>query len=223
MNYGAMPEFFPKAMPDWISALFSPKTIIYYGGMLLLLAVVFAETGLMIGILFPGDSLIFTAGLLTRVDILQHDWPVVAGLIALAAFLGDQSGYFIGWRTGRALFQRPKSLLFRPEYVTMTRNFYQKYGAWVLILGKFLPVIRTFAPLLAGVVEMRYPIFVLMSALGSAAWPFTLVPIGYYLGGLPWVEANYHWIILGLVLVTTGPVIIRLITAARNKAISIQP
>ncbi len=134
-------------MPDWISALFSPKTIIYYGGMLLLLAVVFAETGLMIGILFPGDSLIFTAGLLTRVGILQHDWPVVAGFIALAAFLGDQSGYFIGWRTGRALFQRPKSLLFRPEYVTMTRNFYQKYGAWVLILGKFLPVIRTFAPL----------------------------------------------------------------------------
>ncbi len=208
-------------MPEWFAALFSPKTIIYYGGLLLLLAVVFAETGLMIGIIFPGDSLIFTAGLVTRVGILDHPWPLVAILIATAAFLGDQSGYFIGWRTGIALFSRQKSLFFRPEYVTMTRNFYQRYGAWVLILGKFLPVIRTFAPLLAGVVSMRYLLFVTMSLIGSLAWPFILVPVGYYLGGIEWVQENYHWIIIAIVVVTTGPVIVRLIRAARSKTISI--
>ncbi len=188
---------------------------------MLLLAVVFAETGLMIGIIFPGDSLIFTAGLVTRVGILDHPWPLVAILIATAAFLGDQSGYFIGWRTGIALFSRQKSLFFRPEYVTMTRNFYQRYGAWVLILGKFLPVIRTFAPLLAGVVSMRYFLFVSMSLIGSLAWPFILVPVGYYLGGIEWVHENYHWIIIAIVVVTTGPVIVRLIRAARSKTISI--
>ncbi len=208
-------------MPDWVVALFNPKTIIYYGGLVLLLAVVFAETGLMVGIIFPGDSLIFTAGLLTRVGILEYPWPVTALLIATAAFLGDQSGYFIGWRTGIALFRRPKSLFFRPEYVTMTRNFYQRYGAWVLILGKFLPVIRTFAPLLAGVVAMRYYLFIGVSLVGSLAWPFLLVPVGYYLGGIGWVQANYHWIIIAIVLVTTGPVLLRLIRAARNKTISV--
>ncbi len=205
-------------MPEWFTALFSPKIIIYYGGLTLLLAVVFAETGLMIGIIFPGDSLIFTAGLVTRVGIIEHSWPVVALLIAMAAFLGDQSSYFIGWRTGVALFNRPKSLVFRPEYVTMTRRFYQKYGAWVLILGKFLPVIRTFAPLLAGVVSMRYLLFTGMSLIGSIAWPFLLVPLGYYLGGIIWVQENYHWIILGLVLVTTVPVIFRIIHTAKNKS-----
>jgi membrane-associated protein len=218
-----MPEPSSLTMPEWVSALLSPKTIIYYGGLLLLLAIVFAETGLMIGILFPGDSLLFTAGLLTHVGVLKHAWPTVALLIGGAAFMGDQSGYFIGWRTGRALFSRPKSLIFRPEYVLMTRNFYQKYGAWVLIMGKFLPIVRTFAPLLAGVVEMNYLVFVGMSLLGSLAWPFVLVPVGYYLGGIPWVEENYHWIIIGLVIVTTGPVIFRLIQAAKNKAISALP
>lgn len=208
-------------MPDWVVALFNPKTIIYYGGLALLLAIVFAETGLMVGIIFPGDSLIFTAGLLNRVGILEYPWPVTALLIAAAAFLGDQSGYFIGWRTGIALFRRPKSLFFRPEYVTMTRNFYQRYGAWVLILGKFLPVIRTFAPLLAGVVTMRYYLFIGVSLVGSLAWPFLLIPVGYYLGGIGWVQANYHWIIVAIVLVTTGPVLLRLIRAARNKTISV--
>jgi membrane-associated protein len=210
-------------MPEWLSALFSPKTIIYYGGIGLLLVIVFAETGLMIGILLPGDSLLFTAGLLTAVQVLPYPWPVTATLIGAAAFLGDQSGYLIGWRTGLALFNRPKSLFFRPEYVTTTRNFYQRHGPRVLILGKFLPIVRTFAPLLAGVIKMRYMLFLLVSFIGSFAWPFVLVPTGYYLGNLPWIQSYYGWIIIGIVLITTGPVLFRVIRASKEKKISTLP
>lgn len=200
-------------MLEW----FNPKTIIYVGGIGLLAAVVFAETGLLIGLLFPGDSLLFTAGLLTAVKVIQLPVGVVIGIIGAAAFLGDQSGYWIGWRAGQAFFNRPKSLIFRPEYVHMTRNFYQRYGAAVLILGKFLPIIRTFAPLLAGVIQMPYQKFIGVSAIGSLLWPLVLVSGGYFLGNVPWVQAYYEWIIIGMVLVTTGPIIWRLIRSRRQE------
>lgn len=200
-------------MLEW----FNPKTIIYVGGIGLLAAVVFAETGLLIGLLFPGDSLLFTAGLLTAVKVIQLPVGIVIGIIGVAAFLGDQSGYWIGWRAGQAFFNRPKSLIFRPEYVHMTRNFYQRYGAAVLILGKFLPIIRTFAPLLAGVIQMPYQKFIGVSAIGSLLWPLVLVSGGYFLGNIPWVQAYYEWIIIGMVLVTTGPIIWRLIRSRRQE------
>jgi len=200
------------------TSLFNPKTLIHLGGIGLVMGVVFAETGLLVGIIFPGDSLLFTAGLLTAVGVLKLPFVTVAAFIALAAFLGDQSGYWIGWRTGRALFSRPKSLFFRPEYVTLTRDFYRKYGSWVLILGKFLPIVRTFAPLLAGVIEMPYWKFLFMSSLGSLAWPAVLVSAGYFLGEVPWVQAYYEWIIVALVVVTTGPILWRVARAARTPS-----
>lgn len=197
-------------MFDDFFALFNPKTIIYYGGLALLLLVVFSETGLFVGVLFPGDSLLFTAGLLTSSGVISYPWLVVALLIGLATFLGDQSGYWIGWRAGKAIFKRKKSLVFRQEYIEITRNLYKKYNAFILILGKFLPIVRTFAPVLAGVIGMSYPIFLTVSFLGSMLWPLGLVSIGYYLGQVPWVQAYYEWIILGLVLVTTGPILVRI-------------
>ena len=197
-------------MIDSFWDLFNPKTLIYVGGIGLLMAVVFAETGLLVGIIFPGDSLLFTAGLLTAVRVIALPLPLVTGLIALAAFLGDQSGYWIGWRTGKAIFSRPKSFFFRPEYVEMTRNFYKKYGKWVLVLGKFLPIVRTFAPLLAGVIQLPYRQFLVVSVVGASLWPMVLVPAGYFLGNVPWVQVYYEWIVLGIVLITTVPILWRL-------------
>lgn len=197
--------------------LLNPKTIIYLGGIGLLMAVVFAETGLLIGIVFPGDSLLFTAGLLTAVKVINLPVIAVTTLIALAAFLGDQSGYWIGWKAGQSFFQRRQSLFFRPEYVQMTRRFYQKYGAAVLILGKFLPIVRTFAPLLAGVIQMPYTQFLGVSAVGALSWPSILVTVGYYLGNVEWVQQNYGWIILGLVLVTTVPILWRVFRESRKR------
>ncbi|MCX7606702.1 MAG: VTT domain-containing protein [Bacteroidia bacterium] len=208
-------------MLEYLRDLLNPKTIIHVGGLGLLMVVVFAETGLLIGIIFPGDSLLFTAGLLTSVGVIQTPFPIVAFLIALAAFLGDQSGYWIGWRTGRALYNRPKSFFFRPEYIQTTKDFYHKHGIWVLVLGKFLPIIRTFAPVLAGVINMPYLRFALVSLIGSAAWPAILVSAGYFLGGIRWVQDYYEWIIVAMVLLTTGPVILRILRA-RRKRVSIQ-
>lgn len=205
-------------MFEHFADFFNPKTIIHVGGIGLLMAVVFAETGLLIGVVFPGDSLLFTAGLLTAASVIKLPVWGVALLIALAAFLGDQSGYGIGWRTGKALFQRPKSLFFRPEYVETTRKFYQRYGIWVLILGKFLPIVRTFAPLLAGVAQVPYKKFMPVSLVGSLLWPLVLVLAGYFLGNVPWVQENYGWIVLGMVLVTTTPILWKVLQVGRQKA-----
>ncbi|MCS6895337.1 MAG: VTT domain-containing protein [Bacteroidia bacterium] len=183
----------------------------------MLAAVVFAETGLLIGIIFPGDSLLFTAGLLTAVKVIHLPMEMVVAVIAGAALLGDQSGYWIGWRAGRAFFNRPKSFFFRPEYAEVTRNFYRKYGSTILILGKFLPIIRTFAPLLAGVIQMPYQKFLLMSLIGSVSWPLVLVTTGYFLGNIPWVQEYYGWIIVGMVILTTGPILWRILREHRKR------
>ncbi len=204
-------------MFEHFTDLFNPKTIIHVGGIGLLMAVVFAETGLLVGIVFPGDSLLFTAGLLTAAGVIRLPIGVVILLIGLAAFLGDQSGYGIGWRTGKALFNRPKSFFFRPEYVQTTRQFYQRYGIWVLILGKFLPIVRTFAPLLAGVVQVPYRKFLPVSLIGSFLWPAVLSTAGYFLGNVPWVQENYGWIILAMVLVTTGPILWKVLRLRQTK------
>lgn len=204
-------------MFEHFTDLFNPKSIIHIGGIGLLMAVVFAETGLLIGIVFPGDSLLFTAGLLTAAGVIKLPIGVVILLIGVAAFLGDQSGYGIGWRTGNVLFNRPKNLFFRPEYVQTTRQFYQRYGIWVLILGKFLPIVRTFAPLLAGVVQVPYRKFLPVSLIGSFLWPAVLSTAGYFLGNVPWVQENYGWIILAMVLVTTGPILWRVLRLRQKK------
>ncbi|MCS7162157.1 MAG: DedA family protein [Bacteroidia bacterium] len=201
--------------------LFNPQTIIYVGGLGLLLGIVFAETGLLIGVIFPGDSLLFTTGLLTAGQVIDLPVGVVIGGISAAAFLGDQSGYWIGWRTGRTLFRRPRSLLFRPEYVEATRRFYHRYGAWVLVVGKFLPVIRTFAPLLAGVIQMPYWKYLGVSLTGAILWPAVLVSAGYFLGGVAWVQAYYEWIILGMVVLTTGPVLWRIFQSRLPTKVSV--
>lgn len=204
---------------SWTS-LFNPQTIIRLGGIALLLAVVFSETGLLIGILFPGDSLMFTAGLLTAVGVLNFPVGVVILLVALAVFLGDLTGHIIGRVTGKKLFHRKQSFLFRKEYIELTRKFYQKHGAKIFILGKFLPIIRTFAPLLSGVVQMPYKTFLQVSLIGAVSWPASLISLGYFLGNVPWVQENYAWIILGMVLVTTTPILLKLIRE-RKKTISV--
>lgn len=204
---------------SWTS-LFNPQTIIRLGGIALLLAVVFSETGLLIGILFPGDSLMFTAGLLTAVGVLNFPVGVVILLVASAVFLGDLTGHIIGRVTGKKIFHRKQSFFFRKEYIELTRKFYQKHGAKIFILGKFLPIIRTFAPLLSGVVQMPYKTFLQVSLIGAISWPASLISLGYFLGNVPWVQENYAWIILGMVLVTTTPILLKLIRE-RKKTISV--
>lgn len=199
---------------DVLAQALNPQTIISLGGLWLLVAVIFAETGLLAGFFLPGDSLLFTAGLLAADPKFQSgallDFNIVNVLVfvTLAAILGDSTGYIIGRRGGPKVFNKPKSWFFKPEYVSTTRRFYEKHGDKTLVLGRFLPIVRTFAPVMAGVVSLHYPRFLYYNIVGGILWVFSLSLMGYFFGmQFPWIKNYYEYIVIGFIVVTTVPVI----------------
>lgn len=195
-------------MWEFLKQLTDPESIIQYGGLALLLFVVFAETGLLIGFFLPGDSLIFIAGLIcrTKPELLQVNIVVLLLTLAAAAILGNMVGYWFGFKVGPALFRRKDSWIFRRRYLEATNAFYQKNGGKTLILGRFLPIIRTFAPILAGIIKIPFSQFMLYNVAGAAAWILSLGLAGYYLGQILWVQENIGYIVIFLVVVTLIPV-----------------
>ncbi|GIV43711.1 MAG: membrane protein [Bacteroidia bacterium] len=192
----------------FLKELTHPQSIIHYGGLSLLVLVVFAETGIMIGFFLPGDSLLFTAGLLTATGVLDYSIITVLLSVTTAAILGDSFGFYVGKKMGQALFKKKASLLFKPEYVTLTKQFYDKHGGKALVLGRFLPIIRTFAPILAGVVNLEYKKFIFYNVTGGILWVFSLILIGYFLGvWVPNIKEYLEYIIIFLIIVTTIPVV----------------
>ncbi len=196
-----------ETVVDFIKELTHPQSIIHYGGLPLLVLVIFAETGVMVGFFLPGDSLLFTAGLLTATGILDHSIVSVLIAVTSAAVLGDSFGYYVGKKMGKALFKKKESLLFKPEYVTLTKQFYDKHGGKALVLGRFLPIIRTFAPILAGVANLEYKKFIFFNIIGGVLWVFSLILIGYFLGVfVPEIKHYLEYIIIFLIIVTTIPI-----------------
>jgi membrane-associated protein len=184
-----------------------PASIITYGGLALLVLVIFAETGLFFGFFLPGDSLLFTAGLLCGTGKFETNILTLVTSLILAAFLGNITGYFFGRKVGRALFEKKDSLFFKKEYIYVAENFYLRYGGMALILGRFLPVIRTFAPILAGVIKLNYTLFMTYNIAGSVLWVGSLVISGYYLGNtIPAVQEYLGYIVIGLIIITAIPV-----------------
>jgi membrane-associated protein len=172
-----------------------------------ILLIVFIETGLLFPML-PGDSLLFTGGLLTA-----HPQPpvsiwVLAPSVALAAVLGDQTAYFIGRRIGPALFHREDSRFFKKHYVTESHAFFEKYGPWAVILARFVPFVRTFVAVIAGVSYMRYPLFLGFDIIGGIAWGGGVTLAGHFLGSVPFVQRNLETIIVGIALVSLMPLVI---------------
>lgn len=197
-------------MVEFLRQLTDPQSIIQYGGLALLLFVVFAETGLLIGFFLPGDSLIFISGMIcvSRPDLLHINLMQLIGSLSGAAILGNCAGYWFGTKVGPALFKRPDSIIFKKKYLELTKDFYDKNGGKTLILGRFLPIIRTFAPILAGVIKIDLKKFMLYNVAGALAWIGTLASIGYYLGTYEWVQKNIGYIVIGLVIVTLIPLLI---------------
>src|SRR6202047_1326613 len=157
--------------PDRLIQLLT-AVITGWWGYALLAGIVFAETGLLVGLFLPGDSLLFTVGVVVgagRLDIVQ-----ICALLAVASILGDQSGYLLGYRTGPTIFSRKDSRLFKQEYVTRTQQFYEKHGGKTLIYAKFVPIVRTFAPFMAGVGRMRYSRFVSFNVVGGLGWVLSM-------------------------------------------------
>jgi membrane-associated protein len=193
---------------DFIVKLTNPESIIDVGGLALLLFVVFAETGLLIGFFLPGDSLLFTAGLLCGTGLFDANIIVLVLGLCVAGILGNMVGYYFGKRVGDKLFTRDDNLIFKKRYVTITHNFYKKHGGRTLVLGRFLPIIRTFAPILAGVIQIDFKRFMFYNSVGCIAWVFSLTLIGYFLGvKFPIVKDYLGYVIIFLIIVTLIPVL----------------
>ena len=196
-------------MLDFLKQLTDPQSIIHYGGLWLLLFVVFAETGLLVGFFLPGDSLIFISGLLcaAKPDLLNTSLIELLILLMLAAIIGNIFGYWFGKKMGERLYTRKDSFLFRKQHLITTKAFYDKHGGKALVLGRFLPIIRTFAPILAGVIKIDFKVFMLYNIIGAVAWIGSIASAAYFLGKqFPQIENYIGYIVIGLIVVTTIPV-----------------
>lgn len=193
-----------------------PNTIIQSSGgwaLLVVSLIIFAETGLLIGFILPGDTLLVISGLLTNTNhIFGVDLWVVALCISLGAFIGGEAGYYIGKKSGPAIFEKKESGLFSKQNVERTMYFFEKYGAWAVVIARFVPIVRTFAPVAAGVGKMSYPRYSLYNVLGALAWGFSLTTFGYLVGYVPvvanFVVAYIDIILLGIVVGTLGIVLV---------------
>jgi membrane-associated protein len=170
-----------------------------------ILVIVFVETGLLFPLL-PGESLLFTGGLLAAKGTL--DIWVLAPAVAVVAVLGDQTGYFIGREIGPALFKKEDSRFFKKHYVTESHAFFEKYGPWAIILARFMPFVRTFTPVVAGVSYMRYPVYLGFDIVGGTLWGGGVTVAGYFLGTVPFVHQNLEKIILAILFVSLLPALI---------------
>lgn len=192
---------------DHLQSLTDAQTIIGLG-FYVLLVVVFAETGLFFGFFLPGDYLLFMAGLFCAADKLPVGIVTLVFSIMCAGVLGNFAGYWFGYRTGPVLFKKDDSFFFKRRYVVLAEEFYAKYGGMALVLGRFFPIIRTFAPIFAGVVRVDFKKFTLYNIIGSAAWVNSLTLAGYFLGRrYPQIKDYLEYVVLAFLLVTTIPLI----------------
>lgn len=170
-----------------------------------LIAIVFAETGLLVGFFLPGDSLLFTVGVVAGAGKL--DIVLINLVLMAAAIIGDGVGFHLGRRTGPAIFNRPDSRFFKQEYLTRTQAFYERHGGKTIIYARFVPIVRTFAPFVAGVAGMNYGRFLTFNIFGGIGWVFLLTMLGYTLGELAIVRAHFEKVILGIILISVLPVL----------------
>lgn len=194
---------------DSLQHLIDPVKLLHGGGFYLLLFVVFAETGLFFGFFLPGDYLLFLAGMFVATGRLDATiYELITGLI-VAAVLGNFVGYWFGKKTGPVLYQREDSLFFKKKFLKAAESYYKKQGAFALIMGRFIPIVRTFAPIIAGVVRLDYRKFALYNISGAFLWITSLTLIGYFLGRRFEQEINDYllYIIIGFIVITAVPLV----------------
>jgi len=198
-----------------LTGAYSLDALIQWGGYILLVAIVFTETGLLVGLFLPGDSLLITAGLLAGAGILNIWW--LNGLLIAAAIVGDSTGYAIGARLGPRIFTREKSLLFNPKHVERTQRFYEKYGPKTIVIARFVPIIRTFAPVLAGVGAMRYRRFVTYNVVGGIGWVASMTGAGYVLGQtVPNISKHMHVLVIVIIVLSCVPIAVEIYRERRK-------
>jgi membrane-associated protein len=201
--------------PEWLQ----PDSIIAWLGPWALVGlslIVFAECGLLLGFFMPGDSLLFTAGLFVAQGAIQTPLWLVCAILVVAAFAGNTAGYWIGRAAGPAVFDKPKSRLFKPQHVRKTQDFFDKYGNRAIVLGRFVPVVRTFITVMAGVGRMEPKRYLTYSLIGGVAWAAGVTVLGFWLGQFVFVRANIELMLILIVLVSVLPILVELVRARRS-------
>ena len=209
---------------DFLGSLKDPDKLIHllstilsgWYGYAALFAIVFSETGLLVGFFLPGDSLLFTVGVVCGAG--QLDLLLVNVVLMMAAMLGDSTGYLIGRQTGPRIFSRPDSRFFKQEYVTRTHAFYEKYGGKTIVFARFVPIVRTFAAFIAGVGKMPYLKFLPYSVCGGIGWIFAMTMLGYLLGNLTVVRRNFEMVVVLIIFLSLLPTAIEVFRARRASA-----
>ena len=198
-------------MWEFLKQLTDPNSIIQYGGLWLLLFVIFAETGLLVGFFLPGDNLILLAGILCKAkpELMQVNYFTLATLMVLAAVTGNMVGYLFGRKAGEKLYSKKDSIIFKQKHLEITKVYYHRYGGnLTLIIARFLPVVRTFAPIIAGVIKIRFIPFMLFNLLGAIAWILSLSSIGYFLVQVfPKITDYMSLIFIALIIITSIPIL----------------
>jgi membrane-associated protein len=215
---------------DWLLQAFHWITdvqgIITWGGVVMVCIIIFVETGLFVGFFLPGDSLLVTAGVFAAAGYIDLWTLLIFG--SLCAVAGDQVGYAIGRKAGQKLYSRPDSRFFKKQHLERTHAFYERHGAKTIVLARFVPVVRTFAPAVAGAAEMHYRRFVSYNIFGGILWVFSTTLLGYFLGRLiPDIDRYIHWVIGIVIVLSILPVVIEVWRgkkrAARQAAVAAKP
>jgi membrane-associated protein len=191
--------------PDWLD----PQTLLESLGpwaLIGILIIVFAECGLLIGFFLPGDSLLFTAGLLVSTGFIDTNIAIVCMLITVAAVAGNLTGYWIGMKAGPSVFSRPNSRFFRQEYVDRTRHFFDRFGGRAIVLARFVPIVRTFITVMAGAAGMNFRSYAIYTTVGGILWGVGVTLLGYFLGNITFIQEHIELIIIGMVLLSVVPI-----------------
>ena len=199
-----------EGVRNLLHQVYDVEGLIRTGGLLMLVVIVFAETGLLVGFFLPGDSLLVTAGVFAAAGHL--DIRLLLTLVTVAAVVGDQVGYYIGFRTGPHIFRREDSLFFKRAHLLRAHAFYERHGGKTIILARFMPIIRTFAPVVAGVAEMEYRRFVSFNVVGGVLWVWSMSLLGFSLGRvIPDVDRHIHLVIVVVVFLSILPGIVEVV------------
>ena len=213
-----------EVLIEFIKNLTDPVWINQHGGLYFVVFIIFAETGLFVGFFLPGDSLLFITGMIIANSLAPFEnaamnltyWMI---LIIIAGIIGNMVGYWFGKKTGPLLFEKRDTWIFKRKHVLQAKEFYDRRGGMAIIMARFLPIVRTFAPIVGGVVKMEFRKFMLNNIIGCIAWVISMVMAGYLLGTNVWVKNNLEIIVILIILITTGPVLIKMFFSKKKSPI----
>ncbi len=199
--------------------MFDSESIIRYGGLLILFLAVFCQIGIFFCFFIPSGGLLFTAGVFVASGDLHNNLFVVCALPIIASILGNITGYWFGWKAGPLMYKRRDSRYFKRKYLDKAEAFYKKHGNIALAAGLFFPIIRTFSPLVAGIIKLNFRRFAFFTFIGSVLWISTFVIAGYLVGRMPFLKPYLTYIVIGIILTVTTPIVIRIIRNLNNDKV----